>query len=142
MTLCTKIASWAHCAVAAADPLLENEMDIAIAGFMAFTGHLYSVFLKFKGGKGVATGLGIFIYMMPVAALSSAGIFALTMGVTGYVAISSMLGAISLPLFGLLYQMPTEYVYSSVIVALLIVLKHKGNIQRLLGGTEPKFGEK
>lgn len=129
-------------AVGIADQMLDKSNDVAIAGLMAFTGHLFSIFLKFKGGKGVATGLGIFVYLMPLATLSAAVVFALAMAITRYVSIGSMLAAISLPLFGTLFKITPAYIYAAVIVALLIVWKHKDNIQRLMGGTESKFLKK
>lgn len=129
-------------AVGLADHMLDPSSEVAIAGLMAFTGHLFSIFLKFKGGKGVATGLGIFVYLMPLATLSAAVVFALTMLLTRYVSIGSMVAAISLPLFGTLFKTAPPYIYSAVIVALLIVWKHRDNIQRLMDGTESKFLEK
>ena len=85
----------------------EKPILIALAGLIVFLGHLFSIFLKFKGGKGVATGLGVFSYVMPVPTLLSAGIFALTLRVSGYVSLSSILAAIALPIFGIFPQRHT-----------------------------------
>ena len=120
----------------------EKPILIALAGLIVFLGHLFSIFLKFKGGKGVATGLGVFSYVMPVPTLLSAGIFALTLRVSGYVSLSSILAAITLPIFGIFFRMPLPYIYLAVIVGLFTLQKHHGNIERLIRGEEVKFLKK
>ncbi len=72
-------------AVALADFLLSNPVHIASAGLFAFLGHLFPVFLKFQGGKGVATGLGVFLYLMPLSTLSSMAIFGITLWLWNFV---------------------------------------------------------
>ena len=120
----------------------ENTMVIALAGLAVFLGHLYSIFLKFKGGKGVATGLGVLSFAMPLSTLCSAGVFAISLKVFGYVSLSSILAAISLPLLGVFFKMPLSYIYLSTIVALFILQKHRDNIVRLTQGTEANFFKK
>jgi glycerol-3-phosphate acyltransferase PlsY len=120
----------------------ENTMVIALAGLAVFLGHLYSIFLKFKGGKGVATGLGILSFAMPLSTLCSAGVFAISLKVSGYVSLSSILAAISLPLLGIFFKMPLPYIYLSTIVALFTLQKHHDNIVRLTQGTEANFFKK
>jgi len=120
----------------------ENTMVIALAGLAVFLGHLYSIFLKFKGGKGVATGLGILSFAMPLSTFCSAGIFAISLKVSGYVSLSSILAAISLPLLGIFFKMPLPYIYLSTIVALFTLQKHHDNIVRLTQGTEANFFKK
>jgi acyl phosphate:glycerol-3-phosphate acyltransferase len=117
----------------------ENTVIIALAGLAVFLGHLYSIFLKFKGGKGVATGLGVLSFAMPLSTLCSAGIFAISLKVSGYVSLSSILAAISLPLLGIFFKMPLSYIYLSTIVALFTLQKHRDNIVRLSQGTEANF---
>ncbi len=129
-------------AVAIASATLDNKIDVSVAALLAFLGHLFPVFLKFKGGKGVATGLGIFLYLMPPASLSAMGVFGLAIVVSRYVSIGSILAAISLPVFGVFYKMPSAYIYTSATISALSILKHQKNIQRLLNGTETKLGEK
>ena len=129
-------------AVAIASQTLDNQTEVALAGLFTVTGHLYSIFLKFKGGKGVATGLGVFIYLMPLAALASIAVFIVSLAVSRYVSIASILGALSLPLCGKLLNMPLPYMYAAITIAFFIILKHHKNIQRLLSGTESKFLEK
>lgn len=120
----------------------EKPVVIALAGLVVFLGHLYSVFLKFKGGKGVATGLGVFSFVMPLPTLISAGVFALSLKVSGYVSLSSILAALSLPILGIYFKMPLPYIYLAVIVGLFTLQKHHDNIIRLVQGTEAKFLKK
>lgn len=129
-------------AVAIASAALDNDIHVAVAALLAFLGHLFPVFLKFKGGKGVATGLGIFLYLMPSATISATVVFAIVMGISRYVSISSIFAALALPLFGVFYQMPDTYVYTSAVISTLAILKHHANIRRLLAGTETRFGQK
>ncbi len=117
-------------------------MITALAGLAVFLGHLYSVFLKFKGGKGVATGLGVLGFAMPLSTLCSAGIFAISLKVSGYVSLSSILAAVSLPLLGIFFKMPLPYIYLATIVALFTLQKHHDNIVRLAQGTEANFFKK
>ncbi|KMP12166.1 hypothetical protein UZ36_01705 [Candidatus Nitromaritima sp. SCGC AAA799-C22] len=129
-------------AVALAAWIVDEPMAIAGAGLMAFTGHLFSIFLKFKGGKGVATGLGIHLYMMPLATLGSIAAFALTLWISRYVSLSSILAALFLPVFGIALKMPVPYISVSGVIALLILYKHHENIQRIKAGTESYFLKK
>lgn len=125
-----------------AESLYEKPMLTALAGLMVFLGHLYSIFLKFKGGKGVATSLGLFSYIVPWATLCAAGVFSLCLWISGYVSIGSILAAVCLPLFAIFFKLPLPYIYLAVIVGLLTVQRHYGNILRLIEGTEAKFLKK
>jgi glycerol-3-phosphate acyltransferase PlsY len=129
-------------AVVIASHLLDQHWQIAVAGLMVFIGHVYPVFLKFKGGKGVATGLGVFLYLMPVATVSVMGVFAVTLWASAYVSLSSVLAALFLPLFGIFYQYPPEFMAVSVIVALIVLHRHYENMQRILDGNESRFLKK
>ena len=120
----------------------EKPIFIALAGFMVFFGHLYSIFLRLKGGKGVATGLGIFSFIMPLPTLFSSGIFVLSLKVSGYVSLSSILAAISLPVLGIFFKMPLPHIYLASIVVLFTLQKHHENIIRIVQGTEAKFLKK
>ena len=120
----------------------EKSILISLAGLSVFLGHLFSIFLKFKGGKGVATGLGVFSFLMPIPTFLSLGVFALTLRVSGYVSLSSILGAISLSIFGIFFRMPLPYIYLAVIVGLFTMQKHHNNIVRLINGEEVKFLKK
>lgn len=125
--------------VFAAGSLYEKPIWIALAGLMVFFGHLFSIFLKFKGGKGVATSLGLFSYIMPWATLCAVGVFAVSLWISGYVSVGSIMAAICLPLFAIFFKLPLPYIYLAVIVGLLTLQRHYGNILRLREGTEAKF---
>jgi len=125
--------------VVIADQFLGNEFEVGIAGLMAFLGHIFSIFLKFKGGKGVATGLGVFIYLMPFATISGILVFAIFLGLTKFVSLGSISAAIVIPLFGLFYETPKPYIFISAIISIIVIFKHKDNIERLIAGEESKF---
>jgi len=115
---------------------------IALAGLMVFLGHLYSIFLKFKGGKGVATSLGLFAYIMPSATLGAATVFAISLWISGFVSMGSIMAAITLPLFAIYFKLPLPYIYLAVIVGLFTLQRHYGNILRIIEGTEEEFLKK
>jgi glycerol-3-phosphate acyltransferase PlsY len=117
----------------------------ALAAICAVLGHMFPVWLRFKGGKGVATGFGVFLVASTWAALAAIGIFFLVLLISRYVSLASILGAASFPLLAWLMpsgQRPPFFVAAGCIVAFLIVAKHHQNIRRLLNGTESKFGSK
>jgi len=112
----------------------------ALVGIAAFLGHLYPVFLRFQGGKGVATALGVFLGLAPWATLILMAIFVLVLLATRVVSLSSMVAAGCAPIvFWLFFHSPI-LTGMSLFIALMIVLRHRGNIQRLLSGTEPRLG--
>ncbi len=118
------------------------DFDLAVqaqAGLAAFIGHLYPVFLKFRGGKGVATALGILATLTPWAVLVLIVVFALVAVTTRWVSLASISAAIVTPalVWSLSYGAPVFWV--SLILSTLVILRHKENIQRLYSGTEPRF---
>ena len=128
--------------IAMASWVSNDPFIVAGAGIMVFLGHLFSVFLKFKGGRGVATGLGVHLYIMPVAALEAIALFVFILWISKYVSLSSIISAIALPIFGIFFDVPFEYKCISFGIATLIVLKHCENIRRITAGTEPRFIKK
>jgi len=98
--------------------------------------------LKFKGGKGVASGLGVHLYIMPIETLGAVAVFVFTLWVSKYVSLSSIIAAIALPIFGVFAEFPFSYKYMSLGIAVLIVCKHYENIRRIVTGTEPRFLKK
>ena len=128
--------------VVAASWVSSDSFTIAGAGIMVFLGHLFSVFLKFKGGKGVATGLGVHLYIMPIATLEAVAVFVLALWISKYVSLSSIIAAIALPIFGIFLDTPFLYECMSLGIAILIVYKHYENIRRIITGTEPRFLKK
>jgi len=120
----------------------EKTIVVALAGLTVFLGHLFSIFLKLKGGKGVATGLGVLIFVMPLPTLISTGIFILCFNISGYISLSSILAAITLPILGIYFKIKLPFIYLSVIMALFTLQKHHDNIVRLTEGNESKFLKK
>lgn len=116
-----------------------NEAAVSGCGVVAVLGHMFPVYLKFKGGKGVATGLGVFCYLSPVAILISLVIFVVTVAVSGFVSAGSLLAAALFPLWLVLFGAPHAVVIAAVVVALLIWIKHHANIVRLLKGEEKSW---
>lgn len=116
------------------NPLLD-----VVTALGALLGHNYSLFLGFKGGKGVATALGLLIFMMPKVAVASFGIWLVCVLLTRYVSLGSIMAAIFTPPLAWYLGYPSAYVIFSVIAAFFVVLRHKENIHRLLTGTESKI---
>lgn len=117
---------------------------IALAGFCALAGHIWTVWLGFKGGKGVATAFGIFLAFAPVAAFVTLGFFILVFAGFRYVSLASIAGAFSLPILTfLLAHAPRTAWLTAAIIAIpaIVILKHRQNIARLLRGTEYRFGK-
>jgi acyl phosphate:glycerol-3-phosphate acyltransferase len=117
-----------------------TEGATALVGIAAFLGHLYPVFLRFQGGKGVATALGVFLGLAPSAVSILIVIFAVVLATTRIVSLSSMVTAVCAPIvFWLFFHSPI-LTATSLFIAAMIVLRHRSNIQRLRAGTEPKLG--
>ncbi len=122
-----------------ASMLLDSSISVILVGICAILGHSFSIFMKFKGGKAVATTVGVFIVLVPGAILLAAIVFFLVFGITRYVSLSSMIGAISLPIWIIIFYKNIPLTIFGIIIAILIIVRHKSNIQRLLDGTESKF---
>jgi glycerol-3-phosphate acyltransferase PlsY len=119
---------------------------VAAAAMAVIIGHIFPVWLGFRGGKGVATGVGVFLVLTPIAVVFAGVIFVLVVWQTRYVSLGSIVAALAIPLFVLLQNaffrlvvplMPT--VFAAIGVAALIVFAHRENIGRLVRGTESKF---
>jgi glycerol-3-phosphate acyltransferase PlsY len=117
----------------------------ALAAICAVLGHMFPVWLKFKGGKGVATGFGVFLVASTWAALAAIGVFFVVLLLSRYVSLASILGAASFPLFAWMMASGPRtpfFIAAQCIVAFLIIAKHHQNIRRLVSGTESKFGSR
>jgi glycerol-3-phosphate acyltransferase PlsY len=114
---------------------------MAVGALFAVLGHIFPVWLKFKGGKGVATALGVFILLFPKAILIALGIFILVVALSRYVSLGSIVGAIAFPIVGWFFYHPDwiSMLLASA-VSLVIILKHHKNIRHLLAGDENRFG--
>ncbi|HKR97826.1 MAG TPA: glycerol-3-phosphate 1-O-acyltransferase PlsY, partial [Candidatus Angelobacter sp.] len=114
---------------------------MSTAALFAVLGHMFPVWLKFKGGKGVATALGVFCVLFPKAVLVSLAIFILVVAITRFVSLGSILAAIFFPVAAYFLLKPDAVSLTlSSLIALIVVLKHHQNISRLLAGTENRFG--
>lgn len=116
----------------------------ALSALAAVVGHIFPVWLGFRGGKGVATGFGVFLGLAPRAALCILGVFILVFVLTRFVSLASIIAAASFPLFAFSF-MPhpgTIGVFTVLLIPLLICVKHHSNIGRLLAGTESRFASR
>ncbi len=120
--------------------LKENtDVKLILIGMSAIFGHSFSIFLKFKGGKAVATTLGVFLVLVPKAILIAAIIFFTVFAIWRYVSLSSIAAAASLP-FGIWFCYNNVlYMIFGTIIGLLIIIRHRSNIERLKNGEETKF---
>lgn len=118
---------------------------MALAALCAILGHMFPVWLKFKGGKGVATGVGVFLALAPKAVLIVLVIFGAIVAVSRYVSLGSIVASALFPIF-FLFMYRSNATPATVLlvcgVAALIIWKHRDNIRRLASGTEHKFGVK
>jgi acyl phosphate:glycerol-3-phosphate acyltransferase len=122
-------------------PCVRTLPLIAVAALFVVMGHIFPVWLKFKGGKGVATALGVFLFIFPMAIPVSLVIFILVVATTRYVSLGSVLGAIAFPIAAYFFYRPDWYSLALVAaIAAIIIGKHHANIARLLAGTESRFG--
>jgi len=120
-----------------------------LCGLAAILGHMYPCWLRFRGGKGVATTLGVVVVLVPWASLIATGVFALTFAIWRIVSLSSMLAAVSFAAYSLWKLWPTPFAPDtwttavfSLAIPLLIIIRHRSNLTRLLKGEEPRFGQK
>ncbi|MBI2358294.1 MAG: glycerol-3-phosphate 1-O-acyltransferase PlsY [Deltaproteobacteria bacterium] len=117
-------------------------LDDAVTGLVAlaaFLGHLYPVFLRFQGGKGVATALGVFLAVAPWAAAAMAGVFGLIAAGSRVVSLASMTAAAAAPILLWMFSYPTYTVGLGWLIGLAIIVRHRENIRRLIAGVEPRF---
>lgn len=115
---------------------------IFIAGFFALLGHIFPVWLKFKGGKGVATGLGILLTLSWPTGLAAAGTWLFMAFTFRYSSLSALVAVALSPLFAFLFTHNTQITILCAMMGAIIIAKHHSNIKRLLRGEEPKIGKK
>jgi len=122
-----------------ASSLIGVPLAMALAGALAIIGHSLSIFLGFKGGKGVATGLGVIAMLMGKVTIAVFLLWFIIVYFTRYVSLGSCVAALFVPILAYFFDEPPEFIVFGIIVAVLIIVRHKGNIERLLNGTESKI---
>lgn len=113
-----------------------------LAGLAALAGHIWPVWLGWKGGKAVATGLGMFLGLAWPVGLACFGLFMAVISIFRIVSLSSVVAAIGLPVLMALSRGSSAYVVVALVASLMVLWRHRTNIKRLLAGTEPKIGQK
>jgi len=115
------------------------DLGVAAVGLAAFLGHIFPVFLRFRGGKGVATALGVFLATSPLAVLAALGVFIAVLISWRYVSLASITAAAAMPALAALIDRKPIIVAMSLIIAAIVIAKHHQNISRLRNGTESRF---
>ncbi len=118
--------------------VLGTPASMVLAGILAIVGHSCSLFLGFKGGKGVATGLGVISMLMPDVTVIVFAVWLLIVYRTRYVSLGSIVAAALVPVLAVLFSHPLEYILFGLLAAVFITVRHRANIERLRRGTENK----
>jgi acyl phosphate:glycerol-3-phosphate acyltransferase len=125
---------------------LQNNMlmwVVSTIGIAVFLGHLYPIFFKFKGGKGVATALGVMLAISPLLALAALVTWLIVFATSRYASLASIIAAIFVPIHSYYYLRPyKDYFLMLLVISVLLIWRHRGNIKKLLNGTESGFGKK
>lgn len=116
-----------------------NEPMQAWIGLAAFCGHVFSVFLLFKGGKGVATALGVYLALAPLAVLGALLIFIILVAIWRYISLGSITAAAIMPVMIIFLPHSNELLIATTLISAIVIVKHHTNISRLMAGTESKF---
>jgi glycerol-3-phosphate acyltransferase PlsY len=144
LTLLLDVLKGAAAAGLAAHFTGHSALWMVLAGSAALVGHCFPVWLAFKGGKGVAAALGVFVLLCPLAALAGFVLFLLVFVFWRYVSLASITAAAAMPLLVYLlwappHAPPLVVTFGTLFAAALVIYKHKANLRRLLSGTEPKY---
>lgn len=116
-----------------------TSLACVLGGIFAIIGHSCSAFLKFKGGKGVATGLGVIAMLMPLPTVIVFAVWFIIVKATGYVSLGSIIAAALVPVLAWWFDLPSEVIGFGILAAAFIIIRHRENISRLLAGTESKI---
>ena len=120
-------------------PVTRPQLYSVLAGLAAIAGHNWTLFLRFRGGKGVATSAGVVIGLIPKIFWLGFLVWCIIFSVTGFISLASIVASVSIPLFTLVFGAPTEIVIFMSILCLVIVYKHRPNIKRLQKGEEKRI---
>lgn len=112
------------------------------AGLASMIGHVYPIWLRFRGGKGVATAAGAFAVLTPVAAAVAVGVFVLSVAITRFISVGSMAAAITLAGWAIVSDAPTAVGIGAAVAAVLVIVGHRANVIRLAAGTERRIGQR
>ncbi|MBK7143471.1 MAG: glycerol-3-phosphate 1-O-acyltransferase PlsY [bacterium] len=124
---------------------MPRDWYLVLAALLVVLGHIFSPYLRFKGGKGVNTGLGVMLVLMPVEVLISLGVFVIVVSLTRYISLGSIIASLTLVTVALIERLALVreisfvYIGLTILLALAIILTHRTNIRRLIEGTESKF---
>ena len=119
--------------------LLASPGAMVVGGLFAVLGHIFPIFIGFRGGKGVATGLGVISALMPKVTLIVVVVWVVLTLITRYVSVASIVAAVLTPILAAVFKEPIIYFLFALVIAVFIVFRHKENIQRLKAGRENKF---
>lgn len=119
--------------------LVGSSTAMIIGGIMAIVGHSLSLFLKFKGGKGVATGLGVLIMLMPSISAIVFLVWLIVVLISKYVSLGSIIAAVLVPVCAFIMGLSFDFVVFGIVAAVFVIYRHKSNIIRLMNGTENKI---
>lgn len=119
-----------------------NSAWVVIIGLATICGHNWTIFLGFKGGKGVNTSLGVALGLVPIPAILCLFIWLIVVSIWKYISLSSIVAAIAFPIFTFTFNYPLVVRILAIMVTFFIVIRHRSNIKRLIKGEEPKIGKK
>ena len=122
-----------------AEIVFDDALIMIVAGLLAIIGHSFSIFLKLRGGKGVATGLGVIAMLMPKVTAIVFLLWLIFFAVTRYVSVASIAAATATPILAFAFDEPTEFIVLGLAAAVFIIFRHKENISRLKKGRENRF---
>ena len=120
----------------------DNPWIVVLGGLLSILGHSVSIFLKLRGGKGVATSLGVVIGLDPLIGAIAFLLWVALVAIFRYISIASIIASASVSIMMWAHAQPSQYIAFAVVAAAFILIKHKSNIGRLRAGTEPKIGQK
>lgn len=129
--------------LAGENTIISSTLIYILSGFAAVTGHVWTLFHSFKGGKGVNTATGVLLALIPIPTVLAAGIFLIALLITRYVSLGSMLASLSLPIILLIQRqrginVPLELIIFTLVISAFIIYTHRANIKRLMRGEENK----
>jgi glycerol-3-phosphate acyltransferase PlsY len=141
LTLCLDVAKGAVAVLVAQRFSAEPATPVA-GGLASIIGHVYPVWLGFRGGKGVATAGGVFAVLTPTAVAVAGAVFALTTWVTRYASVGSIAAAVTLAAMTVAIDVPAGVAVGALIAAVIVIHRHRSNLARLLAGTERRVGQR